>query len=56
MVDVETGLPADNNAKKVIFESFKPKDVLFTDLEKFYNKDKLRTYDSEKNNTVLKFY
>jgi len=56
MIDVETGLPANNNTKKIIYESFKSGDTFFTDLEKFSNKVKLGLNDSKKDRTILKFY
>ena len=48
MVDVETGLKADINTKKMIYESFKQKDNFMVDLEKLSNKDKLEFYDSKR--------
>ncbi len=56
MIDVETGLPPDNNTKSVIYESFKSKDIFFTNLEKLSNKDRLGIDDSKKQKMVLKFY
>ena len=56
MVDVETGLLPNTNTKKVIYESFKQKNNFVTDLEKLFNKDKLRLYDYENERTVLRFY
>ena len=56
MIDVETGLPPDKNTKSVIYESFKSKDIFFTNLEKMSNKDRLGINDSKKQKTVLKFY
>jgi len=56
IVDVDTGLEPNNNTKKVIYESFKPEDQFRAGIEKLYNKDTLGIYDSEKQNTILRFY
>ena len=56
MIDVETGLSPNTNTKKVIYESFKPKDNFITGLEKSLNKDKLGLYDSENYKKILRFY
>jgi len=56
LVDVETGLQANANTKKIIYESFKSNNNFAEGVEKLINKDKLETYDSEKNTTVLRFY
>ena len=56
MVDSETGQPPDNEANKVIYESFKPEDNFLVGLEKLSNKDRLGSYDSSNNKTILKFY
>ena len=56
IVDVDTGLPASSNAKKVIYESFKQADNFVTSLEKPFNKDRLRLYDSENERKILRFY
>ncbi len=56
MLDLETGLPPNNDTKNIIYESFKTGDIFFTDLENLSNKDRLEVYDSEKQDTVLKFY
>jgi len=55
MVDEETGLPPDQNTKKIIYESFKRADLL-VGLEKQINKDKLSFIDSEAKKTILRFY
>jgi penicillin-binding protein 1A len=56
MIDAETGLSPNTNTKKVIYESFKPKDNFITGLEKSLNKDKLGLYDSEIERSILRFY
>ena len=56
MVDVDTGLPPNEDTKKIIYESFKSENSFFTNLEKLSNKDRLEFYDSEKEKKVLKFY
>jgi len=56
MIDLETGLPANVNTKKIIFESFKSNDDFVTGLEKSLNKDRLELYDSETESTILRFY
>ena len=56
LVDAETGLKADINTKKVIYESFKKKDNFMVILEKSPNKDKLEFYDSAKHRKILRFY
>ena len=56
MIDLETGLPQSANTKKVIYESFKPKDNFIIGLEKSLNKDKLGLYDSETARSILRFY
>ena len=56
LVDVETGLPPNTNTKRVIYESFKPKDNFITGLEESLNKDKLGLYDFETERSILRFY
>ena len=56
LVDVETGLPANNDTKKIIYESFKLKNNFVVGLEKPINKAKLEMYDSKINTSVLRFY
>ena len=56
MVDVDTGLPPDSNSKKIIYESFKPKDEFLADLEKYSDKVRLKLYDSKNKKNVLRFY
>ena len=56
LVDAETGMKADINTKKVIYESFKKKDNFMVILEKSSNKDKLEFYDSSKHRKILRFY
>ena len=56
MVDEETGLPPDQNTKKIIYESFKSSDNLLVGLEKQINKDKLGFVDSEAKKTIMRFY
>ena len=56
IVDVETGLPPNDNTKKMIYESFKSGDNFIVNLEKSSNKDRLRFYDSENKKTTLRFY
>tara|TARA_B100000029_G_scaffold510335_1_gene601533 strand:- start:4222 stop:6579 length:2358 start_codon:yes stop_codon:yes gene_type:complete len=56
LVDVETGMKANSNTKKIIYESFKTKDNSMVILEKSSNKDKLDFYDSTNQRTILRFY
>ena len=56
LVDAETGMKADINTKKVIYESFKTKDNFMVILEKSLNKDKLGFYDSANRRRILRFY
>jgi len=56
IVDSETGLPPDKNTKTIIYESFKSEDAFNKELEKSFNKDRLETYDSEYNKSILQFY
>ena len=56
MVDAETGLPANSNTKKIIYESFKHEDNFVASFEKSCNKDKMGYYDSENQRTILRVY
>ena len=56
LVDAETGMKADSNTKKIIYESFKTKDNFMVILEKSSNKDKLGFYDSANHKRILRFY
>ena len=56
MVDVDTGLPPNQNTKKIIYESFKLQDNYIEDLENRSNRSTLDFYDSKKDKTILKFY
>tara|TARA_Y100000590_G_scaffold462874_1_gene628137 strand:+ start:220 stop:2577 length:2358 start_codon:yes stop_codon:yes gene_type:complete len=56
VVDAESGLPANKNSKKIIYESFKTRDDLIVVLENLSDKGKLDFYDSENKKTTLKFY
>ena len=56
MVDVETGLQANANTKKIIYESFKSEDNFMIDLEKPSNMNTLGFYDSKNQKTIFKFY
>jgi len=56
MVDVETGLQANDNTKKVIYESFKAEDNFIVGLENLSDKNRLGVYDSNNQGTVLRFY
>ena len=56
MVDVDTGLPPSSNSKKIIYESFKPKDEFLADLEKYSDKARLELNDSKDKKNVLRFY
>jgi len=56
MVDVNTGLPPDQNTKKIIYESFKPKDNFIVNVENRFNRSTLEFYDSKNHKTILRFY
>ena len=56
MVDVDTGLPPDQNTKKIIYESFKPQDNFLANLENRSNRTTLDFYDSKNHKTILRFY
>jgi len=56
MVDVNTGLPPDQNTKKIIYESFKAKDNFIVNLENRFNRSTLDFYDSKNHNIILRFY
>ena len=56
MVDVETGLLPNDNTKRVIYESFKGEDNFIVGLENSSDKNRLGTYDSSNQATILRFY
>jgi len=56
MVDVETGLQANDNTKRVIYESFKTEDNFIVGLKNSSDKNRLEVYDSNNERTVLRFY
>ena len=56
MVDVNTGLPPDQNTEKIIYESFKPKDNFIVNVENRFNRSTLEFYDSKNHKTILRFY
>ena len=56
IVDVETGLKPNDNTKKVIYESFKTEDNFIVGLENSSDKNRLGTYDSNNQATILRFY
>ena len=56
MVDVETGLQPNDNTKRVIYESFKGEDNFIVGLENSSDKNRLGTYDSNNQATILRFY
>ena len=56
MVDAETGLRPNSNTKKVIYESFKTEDNFIDILENSSDKNRLGFYDSNDQNTILRFY
>ena len=56
MVDIETGLLANINTKKTIYESFKSKDNFTSRLENRTNKDRFGLYDSQNSKSILRFY
>ena len=56
MVDVETGLQPNDNTKTVIYESFKGEDNFIVGLENSSDKNRLGTYDSNNQATILRFY
>ena len=56
MVDVETGLQANDNTKKVIYESFKAEDNFMVGLKNSSDKNRLGIYDSNNQETILRFY
>ena len=56
MVDVETGLQANDNTKKVIYESFKAEDNFIVGLENSSDKNRLGVYDSNNQGSILRFY
>ena len=56
MVDVETGLQANINTKKIIYESFKVNDHFIVDIEKLSNKNMLEFSDSQNRKRIFRFY
>ena len=56
MVDVETGLQANANTKKIIYESFKSEDNFIVGLENTSDKRRLEFYDTEDQRKIFKFY
>jgi len=56
IVDVETGLQPNNNTKKTIYESFKAKDNFMVNFENSSDKNLLKVYDSNKHESVFRFY
>jgi len=56
MVDVETGLQANINTKKIIYESFKVNDHFMVDIEKLSNKNMLEFSDSQNRKRIFRFY
>ena len=56
LIDAETGLQPNSNTKKIIYESFKTEENFMLGLEKLSNKDKVGSYDSENQKTILRFY
>ena len=56
MVDAETGLRANINTKKIIYESFKSKANFMVDLEKSSSTDTLEFQDSKSIRKIFKFY
>ena len=56
MIDVETGLQANNDTKKAIYESFKAEDNFIVGLENSSDKNRLGEYDSNNQGEILKFY
>jgi len=55
-IDLETGLPPDKKSKKIIYESFKTRDDLQTNIENIYNKDTIETSDLKKRKKIIRFY
>ena len=56
MVDVETGLLANSNTKKIIYEAFKSEDNFMVDIEKPSNTNTSRYYDSPEHKGIFRFY
>ena len=56
MVDAETGLQPDSKTKNIIYESFKPGDNFFSNIEYLSNKDRLDSSDSVEKNRIFRFY
>jgi len=56
IVDPDTGLPPNDKSKKVIYESFKQEDKFIVELDNSLNKDRLRLYNQDNSDKILKFY
>jgi penicillin-binding protein 1A len=56
MVDVDTGLPANEKTKETIYESFKTNDNFVYEPGKLYNDNEFNLYDSKKTKKIFKFY
>ena len=56
IVDEETGLRANKNSKKTIYESFKTKSNFMLGIDNSTDKDRLEFYDSKNKNNILRFY
>ncbi len=55
LVDPETGLPSNQNTKKIIYEAFKSGDNISSNIENLNNNSKLGLYDN-KDEKILRFY
>ena len=56
LVDAESGMPANNKTKNVIYESFKPEDNFIVGFKNLSDKDTLGFYDSETEKAIFRFY
>ena len=56
IVDAETGLRANANSKKIIYEAFKTKSNFMIGIDGAVDKDMLKFKDSNNKNNILKFY
>ncbi len=56
MVDVETGLQANSNTKRVIYESFKPEDNFILGFENSSDKHETEFYDFRSQKVIFEFY
>jgi hypothetical protein len=56
MVDLNTGLRANSNTKKTIYESFKSNTKTMINLEKIFNKGTLEFSNLENNKKIFRFY